>query len=67
MKKFLDKYINKLLLKMFGSRKFWYTVVGILTTVLSDTFGLNPADVKNILLSISALVVGQGIADVSKK
>tara|TARA_R100000963_G_C4574337_1_gene57957 strand:- start:49 stop:252 length:204 start_codon:yes stop_codon:yes gene_type:complete len=67
MKKFLEKYFNSLMLKMFGSRKFWYTCVGILTTVLSDKFGLNPDEVKNILLSISALVVGQGIADVAKK
>ena len=67
MKKFLEKYLNGILLKMFGSRKFWYTVIGILTTVLSDTFGLNPEEVKNILIGISSLVIGQGIADVSKK
>jgi hypothetical protein len=67
MKKFLEKHLNGILLNMVGSRKFWYTVVGVLTTVLSEKFGLNPEEVKNILLSISALVVGQGIADVSKK
>lgn len=67
MKKFLEKYVNGILMKMFSSRKFWYTVVGILTSVLSDKFGLNPEEVKNILLSISALVLGQGIADVAKK
>jgi|TARA_R100001143_G_scaffold40817_1_gene37180 hypothetical protein len=67
MKKFLEKYFNNLMLKMFGSRKFWYTCVGILTTVLSDKFGLNPAEVKNILIAISSLVIGQGVADIGKK
>ena len=67
MKKFLEKYVNGILMNMFSSRKFWYTVVGILTTVLSEKFGLDAEEVKNILLSISALVLGQGIADVAKK
>jgi len=67
MKKFLEKYVNDILMKMFGSRKFWYTVVGILTTVLSENFGLNPLEVKNILIGISSLVIGQGVADINKK
>ena len=67
MKKFLEKYLNGILLKMFGSRKFWYTVIGILTTVLSEKFGLNAEEVKGILISISALVLGQGVADINKK
>ena len=64
MKKFLEKY---LIGQMFSSRKFWYTVVGCVTTLLSDKFGLNPEEVRNILMSIGALVVGQGIADGAKK
>ena len=53
--------------KMIKSRKFWYTVIGCLTTLLSDSFGLNPEEVNNLLMSIAALVVGQGIADSGKK
>tara|TARA_R110000772_G_scaffold128454_3_gene236130 strand:+ start:526 stop:717 length:192 start_codon:yes stop_codon:yes gene_type:complete len=53
--------------KMVKSRKFWYTVIGCLTTLLSDSFGLNPEEVNNLLMSIAALVVGQGIADSAKK
>ena len=53
--------------KMIKSRKFWYTVVGCLTTLLSDSFGLNPEEVNNMLMSLAALVVGQGIADSGKK
>ena len=54
-------------MKMFSSRKFFYTIVGILTSVLSEKFGLNAEEVKGILLSISALVLGQGVADINKK
>lgn len=53
--------------QMLSSKKFWYTVVGILTTVLSDSLGLNPEEVSNILMSIGALVLGQGFADMNKK
>ena len=53
--------------KMIKSRKFWYTVIGCLTTLLSDSFGLNPEEVNNLLMSIAALVVGQGISDSGKK
>jgi hypothetical protein len=57
---------NWLMGKVFSSRKFWYTVVGCLTTLLSEKLGLNPDEVKNILMSIAALVLGQGIADAKK-
>ncbi len=63
MNKFLEKF---LLGTMFKSKKFWYTVVGIVTTFFSDTFGLDATEVNNILTSICALVLGQGIADTAK-
>ena len=63
MNKFLEKF---LLGKMLKSKKFWYTIVGIITNFLSDTFGLNPEELNNILMSIMALVLGQGIADTAK-
>ena len=53
--------------RMISSRKFLYTCIGVLTTLLSDNLGLNPEEVQNILMSIAALVLGQGIADVAKK
>ena len=53
--------------KMISSRKFLYTCIGVLTTLLSDRLGLNPEEVKNILISIATLVLGQGIADVAKR
>tara|TARA_R110000744_G_scaffold327818_2_gene433545 strand:- start:2556 stop:2747 length:192 start_codon:yes stop_codon:yes gene_type:complete len=63
----MNEFISKFLLgKMIKSKKFWYTVIGCLTTLLSDTFGLDAAQVNNILMSLSALVLGQGIADIKK-
>jgi len=53
--------------KMISSRKFLYTCIGVLTTLLSEKLGLNPEEVKNILISIATLVLGQSIADVAKK
>ena len=53
--------------KMISSHKFLYTCIGVLTTLLSEKLGLNPEEVKNILISIATLVLGQSIADVAKK
>ena len=64
LNKFLEKY---LIGKMIKSKKFWYTVIGVITTILSDSLGLNPDEVNNILMSIGALVLGQGFADMNKK
>ena len=64
MKDLLSKYLVG---QMFRSKKFWYTVIGVAATLLSDTLGLNPDEVKNILVSIGALVLGQGFADAAKK
>jgi hypothetical protein len=64
MKKFLE---NFLIGQMFKSKKFWYAVAGVLTTILSDTFGINAEEVNSILLSIGALILGQGFADMNKK
>ena len=63
----MNKFFEKFLLgTMFKSKKFWYTIIGCLTTLLSEQFGLNEAEVNNILMSIAALVLGQGIADTAK-
>jgi hypothetical protein len=61
-----DWLILETLKRMIKSRKFLYTLIGCITTLLSDQFGLNAEEVRNILMSIAALVVGQGIADTKK-
>jgi len=61
-------WLQTLILKgMFNSKKFWYMVIGVLTTIFADTFNLNPDEVNNILMSIGALILGQGFADMNKK
>mgnify|MGYP003144601398 CR=1 FL=1 len=40
--------------------------LGILTTLLSEKFGLNPDELQGVLLSIGALILGQGFADIKK-
>ena len=68
IKKMLNKFLEKYLIgKMIKSKKFWYTVIGVITTILCDSLGLNPDEVNNILMSIGALVLGQGFADMNKK
>ena len=64
MKKWI---IFQTLKKMFASKKFLYTVVGIIVQLLSDNWGIDPEVSQNILYSLVALVIGQGIADVAKK
>ena len=64
MKKWL---IYQTLKKMVSSRKFLYTVVGIIVQLLSDKWGVDPEVSQNILYSLVALVIGQGIADGAKK
>jgi len=64
----LKNWLQTLILKgMFNSKKFWYMVIGVLTTIFADTFNLNPDEVNNILMSIGALILGQGFADMNKK
>jgi|TARA_Y100000813_G_C23944930_1_gene249824 hypothetical protein len=64
MQNFLEKYI---LGQMLRSKKFWYTIVGVLTQLLNEKLGLDPVQTEAILYSIIALVLGQGIADVAKE
>tara|TARA_R110000744_G_scaffold378122_1_gene493865 strand:+ start:6765 stop:6962 length:198 start_codon:yes stop_codon:yes gene_type:complete len=52
--------------KALSSRKFLYTVAGIVVQLLSDTWGIDPEVSQNILYSLIALVIGQGVADARK-
>tara|TARA_R110002020_G_scaffold261466_1_gene475842 strand:+ start:298 stop:495 length:198 start_codon:yes stop_codon:yes gene_type:complete len=64
----MKNWLQTLILKgMFNSKKFWYMVIGVLTTIFADNFNLNPDEVNNILMSIGALILGQGFADMNKK
>jgi len=53
--------------QIFSSKKFWYAVIGILTSIFSEKLDLDPAQVEGILISIGALILGQGFADFGKE
>jgi len=57
---------NFIIGQMFQSKRFWWTVVGCITTLLSEKFGIDAAQLQNILMSIAALVLGQSISDFGK-
>lgn len=68
MFKKLKNWFQSLFIKqIFTSKKFIYTLIGILTTLLSEKFGLNPDEVQNILISVAALIIGQGLSDFGKE
>ena len=52
--------------QMLKSKKFWYAVAACITTLLSENFGLDAGQTQNILYSVIALILGQGIADLGK-
>ncbi len=57
---------NFILGQMLKSKKFWYTVVGVVVQLLSDNFGLDAAQTQSILYSVIALILGQGLSDLGK-
>jgi len=67
MKDLKGWFTNLFIKQIFTSKKFLYTLVGIITTLLSKEFGLDADEVSKILMSIAALVVGQGLSDIAKK
>tara|TARA_R100001510_G_scaffold4359_1_gene3458 strand:+ start:269 stop:463 length:195 start_codon:yes stop_codon:yes gene_type:complete len=62
----MKKFIPVVVQAMLNSKKFWYAVIGILTTLLSEKFKLNPDELQGVLLSIGALILGQGFSDIKK-
>ena len=52
---------------MFGSRKFWYTMGAIFVPFIAAKLGLTEVEVEKVYYAILALILGQGIADISKK
>tara|TARA_R110002020_G_scaffold283983_1_gene499617 strand:+ start:426 stop:602 length:177 start_codon:yes stop_codon:yes gene_type:complete len=56
-----------ILKKMFGSRKFWYTMGAIFVPFIAVKLGLTEGEVEKVYYAILALILGQGIADISKK
>lgn len=53
--------------KMLSSKKFWYTIAGIIIPIIATKMGVDEQTVTNIVYSIIALVIGQGVADLGKE
>jgi len=58
---------NWLVSQILNSKKFWYAIIGILTSIFSERLGLDPEQIEGILISIGALILGQGFADFGKE
>ena len=64
MKQFLSKY---LIGQMFKSKKFWYAISSVVIPTIVTYLGVDETTAKDLYYAILTLIVGQGIADVSKK
>jgi hypothetical protein len=64
MKKFLSKFLIGQMLK---SKKFWYAVGAVVVPALVTYLGVDEETATNLYHSILVLILGQGIADISKK
>tara|TARA_R110002110_G_scaffold1758_1_gene7697 strand:+ start:1664 stop:1858 length:195 start_codon:yes stop_codon:yes gene_type:complete len=64
MKKFLSKFLIGQMLK---SKKFWYAVGSVVIPALVTYIGVDEETATNLYHSILVLILGQGIADISKK
>ena len=58
--------MKKLLSQIFTSKKFWYTVAGIIVPLISKHFGTDEVTSTNIFYAFLTLVGAQGIADLRK-
>tara|TARA_Y100000814_G_scaffold293633_1_gene276294 strand:+ start:12703 stop:12894 length:192 start_codon:yes stop_codon:yes gene_type:complete len=58
--------MKKLIKTMGTSKKFWYSIAGVAVIILSESMGLDEKASQNIVYTVMALVLGQGVADFGK-
>jgi len=58
---------NWLILTMIKSKKFWYAVSSIVVPAIVTYLGVDETTATNLYHAILVLILGQGIADISKK
>ena len=58
---------NWLILTMMKSKKFWYAISAVVIPALVTYLGVDEGTATNLYHSILVLILGQGIADISKK
>jgi hypothetical protein len=58
---------NWLILTMIKSKKFWYAVSAVVVPAIVTYLGVDEQTATNLYQAILVLILGQGIADISKK
>jgi len=58
---------NWLILTMIKSKKFWYAVSAVAVPAIVTYLGVDEETATNLYHAILVLILGQGIADISKK
>jgi hypothetical protein len=58
---------NVVLGKILNSRKFVYAITGIVTPLLMSHFGWGAEVAETVWQTFLVLILGQGVADISKK
>ncbi len=49
------------------SKKFWYAIASIAVPMISNVLGLDEPTCTKMFYAFVSLILGQGIADISKK
>ena len=62
-----DWLTNVVLGQILHSKKFIYAITGIVTPYLMNHFGWAPEVAETVWQTFLVLILGQGIADISKK
>jgi len=58
---------NWLIKQMLKSKKFWYAISAVVIPALVQLMGVSIATAEDLYHAILVLILGQGIADASKK
>tara|TARA_R110001583_G_scaffold166635_1_gene319382 strand:+ start:2001 stop:2195 length:195 start_codon:yes stop_codon:yes gene_type:complete len=59
--------VNVLLGQILHSKKFIYAITAIVTPFLMTKFGWSPETAETVWQTFLVLILGQGVADISKK
>jgi hypothetical protein len=62
-----DWLTNVVLGQILHSKKFIYAITGIVTPYLMNHFGWAPEVAETVWQTFLVLILGQGVADISKK
>ena len=58
---------NLLIKTMLKSKKFWYAISAVVVPAVVQLLGVSTGTAEDLYHAILVLILGQGIADISKK